>query len=43
MIGSLMNNELESMWKEVAAAQFKAGLCHGICLEGLKKTTKHFN
>lgn len=38
MVGSLMNNELETIWKEALMAWFKVLL--GICLDGLRETTE---
>jgi hypothetical protein len=34
----IVNNELERMWKEAVVAQLR--YYPGICLEGLRKTTK---
>jgi hypothetical protein len=38
MIGLLVNNELERMWKEAAGTKFE--VVSDICLDGLRKTTK---
>jgi hypothetical protein len=42
MIGRLVNNELERMWKEGLGIAYCANLknCPGIVLVGLRKTTK---